>query len=134
MNYSVKTDRPGRIRVAMKGGILQEADARRLARLLEEVPGVRRATPYPRAGEMGISYHAASPHDAASCRDRALAVVRDFVPRLKQRAPRKKPAPHIIEDPLLRLAADAALGVLVPAPVRIAGKIIDTGYRAHAQI
>lgn len=131
MNYDIKTNRPGRIRVTLYGGILAERDERRLVRLISQIPGVTCVTPYPRLGELGVSYREAP--EAPSCREEVLHAIASFTPRSALRPPRKRPKPHLIKDPALRIAADTALGIIAPAPVRIVGKLIDSGYRAHLQ-
>lgn len=130
MEYIVKTDRPGRMRITFRDGILEARDVSRLAQQLSEVPGVARVTPYMRLGEVGISYRSARENTS---RKEILRSIASFAPRYPLRPRCRKPEPHLIKDPLLRFVADTAIGAIVPAPVRIAGKLLDTGYRAHLQ-
>lgn len=130
MRYTVKMHVPGRIRVHMDGGALDRRDMLRLECQLRCIEGVRRVTTYPRIGDIAVSYNAGD----GEARLRAIErQIERYEPAHPVRAPRSQPAGSAVDDLLLRAAADAVASAVIPAPIRIVGKVLDAGRSARAR-
>ena len=132
MKVEVRQDIPGRLRVHLACGRLDDRDCTWLAAQLRDAPGVRVVTFYRRIGDAAIAYDADGRHvdgRRASCRAAIGRTLAAFEPTYACRPVGSHRRVHIIENPAARFAVDAALKVACPLPVRAAGAVFDALYR-----
>lgn len=127
MKVEVRQDIPGRLRVHLACGRLDDRDCTRLAAQLRDTPGVRDVSFYRRIGDVAVAYDPDG--GRASCRAAIGRTLAAFEPTYACRPVGSHRRAHIIENPAARFAVDAALKAACPLPVRAAGAVFDALYR-----